>query len=209
MRCVTFGDKHSYRDWGLITNSIEIGIPSAKTSYIDIPGGHGTLDLSAAFGGVKYSDRTLTFVFTMLHTDPVKKSHILNYLHGTRLDIVIDDDSEYYYKGRCTASAFDNDKTVSILTVQAACDPFKYKKAVTVHKQPVTGEGSFILPCDRMQTCPTITADSAFILQYNGIAYEISAGTCKVLDVQLTEGYNRFNASGTGTLIFTYQEGSI
>ena len=39
---VTFGDKHSYRDWGLIPKSRPvISPPAPKTNYISIPEADG------------------------------------------------------------------------------------------------------------------------------------------------------------------------
>lgn len=61
---VSFGDVHSYNDWGLKLKSISLGTPSAKTSYVSVPGMNGSLDLTEAQnGGVVYDMRTLKFTF--------------------------------------------------------------------------------------------------------------------------------------------------
>lgn len=57
---VTFGNYHSYKAWGLKLKEIKIGLPEVKTSYVEVPGMNGSLDLTeATFGGVTYGMRTL------------------------------------------------------------------------------------------------------------------------------------------------------
>ena len=48
---VTIGDKHTFKDWGLICTKIEISDPERKTYYVSIPGRDGDLDLSEALSG--------------------------------------------------------------------------------------------------------------------------------------------------------------
>ena len=61
---VTFGTNHSYKAWGLKLKEIKIGLPEVKTSYVEVPGMNGSLDLTeATFGGVTYGMRTLEFSF--------------------------------------------------------------------------------------------------------------------------------------------------
>ena len=47
MNGVLFGDKHSFKDWGLILKERpDIKPPNVKTSYVDIAGANGSLDLT-------------------------------------------------------------------------------------------------------------------------------------------------------------------
>ena len=61
---VTFGTKHSYRDWGLLLKSRPvISPPSPKTVYVDIPGSNGVIDLTESLtGDVKFDNRTIKCV---------------------------------------------------------------------------------------------------------------------------------------------------
>lgn len=45
---VTFGNYHSYKAWGLKLKEIKIGLPEVKTSYVEVPGMNGSLDLTEA-----------------------------------------------------------------------------------------------------------------------------------------------------------------
>lgn len=145
MNGVTFDTKHSYRDYGLITNSVSIGMPEVKTNYVDIPGGNGSIDLTEATGGIRYGDRTIEFKFTAKDHAVKKILDFNNELHGSRVRIVIDRDKEYYYLGRCTITnvKFINANLYEI-SMQAKCSPFKFHTKETVHTVQVEGKRIFL-----------------------------------------------------------------
>ncbi|MDD6611672.1 MAG: hypothetical protein PUE91_05655, partial [Clostridiales bacterium] len=58
-------------------------------------------------------------------------SEISNYLHGREMQIVLDDDPDYYYTGIVRVDPFESDKTVCKITVTYTLDPFKYEKEET------------------------------------------------------------------------------
>lgn len=128
---VTFGTKHTYRDWGLIPKSRPvISPPTPKTLYVDIPGADGLLDLTQALTqDVKYENRKITFEFNVL--DARRRwsniySDILGYLHGQSMKIILDEDSEYYYIGRVQVNEWKSDKRTSVITIEANVEPYKY-----------------------------------------------------------------------------------
>ena len=63
MKGITFGNYHSYDDFGLILSSKEIGSPEPKIITIDVEGGDGVLDFTEFAGEKKFKNRTLTFHF--------------------------------------------------------------------------------------------------------------------------------------------------
>lgn len=60
-RGVLINDEHTLRDWGAaITNSDVISMPEPNTTYLEIPGRNGRLDLSESLtGDVTFSNRTI------------------------------------------------------------------------------------------------------------------------------------------------------
>lgn len=60
MKGITFGQYHSYRDFGLVLGSKEVAAPNVKTVKIDIEGADSALDLTEFFGEPKYADVTHT-----------------------------------------------------------------------------------------------------------------------------------------------------
>ena len=62
---ILFGNIHSFYDLNLILSAVDIEPAKPKTTYVDVPGGDGSLDLTEALGEVKYYDRTHKFTLTM------------------------------------------------------------------------------------------------------------------------------------------------
>ena len=132
MRGVTFDNRHSYWDWGLmLKNPPEISAPEPKTHYVDIPGAHGSLDLTEALTGkVQYKNRTLTLEFiTKADRENWSAiySDILSELHGQlKEEISLDDDPMHHYRGRVKVGdpVRENDGYVSV-KMTAEVEPFK------------------------------------------------------------------------------------
>lgn len=130
MRGVRFNDKHSYWDWGLMLKTTpKVSPPGPKTHYVEIPGAHGSLDLSEMLTGkVKYNNRKIEMEFiTMADREEWSAiySAILTALHGQMQEITLDDDPMHHYTGRVTVGvpAWDN-KAVTV-TMTAEVHPFK------------------------------------------------------------------------------------
>lgn len=209
MQGVLFDDKHSYRDFNLITNTLKVGVPSVKTNYIDIPFGDGALDLTEAVGGVKYGNRTITFDFTLKSAPEHAKSNITNYMHGKKMKIILDKDLDYYYVGRCHVSEFNTDRNLSTVAITAECEPYKYKLLPTVHMEIIEGKKNFICINGGKTVTPTIELTDTMRVGVDGKLYELQAGKHKVLEIQLAQGYSRMTAIGSGTITLTYQEGVL
>lgn len=143
---VMFGDYHSYRDYGLwFRERPDIGDPEAKLNLVDIPGSDGSLDITEAVTGeVKYFDRTLTFRFAakvdISEQQDIKK-RLRNELHGKRMHIILDEDSDYYYDGRLSVS-FENVMSWKMwVTITAVCDPYKYSLEETSVVKALSASG--------------------------------------------------------------------
>ena len=153
MKGITFGNYHSYRDFGLILSSKVIGSPTPKTELIDIPGGDGVLDLTEFFGEVKYNNRTLTFEFSAM----VPQSQFMtlfskaqNALHGQKMNISLDEDPEWYYIGRLSVPEWKAQKGIGKLTIVCDCEPFKYKRQKTVVSATLDGKSNNLYDFDKV-----------------------------------------------------------
>lgn len=130
MRGITFGNKHSYWDWGLMLKSPpKISAPEPKTHYVNIPGAHGAMDLTETLTGqVQYHNRKIELEFiTMADREDWSAiySDILSELHGQMKEITLDDDPLHYYKGRVTVGDPERDKKHVTLKMTAEVEPFK------------------------------------------------------------------------------------
>ena len=212
MKGVKFGEYHSYNDLSLILAQKTIKAPSPKTEIIDIRGGDGVLDLSEFFGEVKYDNRNLSFEFSTVvpQADFMDLfSTVQNALHGQKMQIVLDDDAEWYYIGRITVSEWKADRNIGKLTIDCDCEPYKTKIAETVITAPVDGETTVILPNSNKTVVPTIDIAGEVSLTYGTNFYTLAEGRYDLPAVRLARGDNTVLLSGTGTATFTYRERSL
>lgn len=232
MNGVIFGTKHSYRDFGLILTSKSIPLPEPKTSTVDIPGADGSLDMSTILtnGDVKYSNRKLQFVFTVI--EPNKnwenaKSKFANYLQGKKINITLDIDRAFFYVGRCSISSFDEDKRTAQITVDVDAEPYKYDILTSdenwqwddfnfyngiiynLGEITVVDESTITIPNRRKSIIPSITVSADMLCVFNGVTYDLTAGTQKVLGIVLIEGENTLKFVGNGTVTIAFRGGSL
>lgn len=210
MKGVKFGNYHSWNDFSLILSQKIIGTPSPKTETIDIPGGDGVLDLTNFFGEVKYNNRNLSFEFSTI----VPQSEFMdlftrvqNALHGQKMQIILDDDSEWQYTGRITVSEWKAEKAVGKLTIDCDCEPYKSRLGDTVIYQMVEGtETMVILPNGRKPVVPIIDITGNINLTFSTNFWALTEGRYELPAVRLVNGDNTILLSGTGTATFSYLE---
>lgn len=130
MNGVSFNGKHSYREWGLLLKERPyIAPPEPKTKLVEVPGSDVVIDLTESLTGqVHYGMREGKFEFYVLNGRSEWSAvyyAILNELHGKRLQIVLDDDPNYYWLGRVTISDWESDKKTATIVVSAQLEPYK------------------------------------------------------------------------------------
>jgi len=130
MRGVTFGNRHSYRAFGLFLKSTPyIAPPKPKSKLIEVPGSDIILDLTESLTGkVHYGMREGKFEFFVVGGRPkwsAVYAAILNELHGKRLQIVLDDDPNYYWIGRVEIDEMESDKKTATIVLTAQLEPYK------------------------------------------------------------------------------------
>ncbi len=110
---VKIGGYDCQDDFGMLLASKDIELPTVQTKFVEVPGRDGTLDFTEALSGrPAYYDRTIKLVFVtcknISHEEwPDFLSKIANAIHGKRLQIIFDEDPDYYYDGRCVNSKFE------------------------------------------------------------------------------------------------------
>ena len=212
---VTFGNKHSFDDLGMILTSRDIPLPEPKIHTIEIPCADGVIDVSTALtdGIMKYKNREITMNFTVdtsVSSFEEVKSIISNHLHGKTLKVVFDVDPDFFYWGRCTVDDINTTKYPATVSIYVDAKPYKYKNTETVVTDTVTSTPKTItLTNGAMPVTPTITVTSETTIVFNGDTFSINAGTHKVLGLTLTEGDNELSVKGSGSVVFKYTEGSL
>lgn len=142
MKGIKFGDVHSYDDLNLVLSEVSIPPATAKTNFVDIPGGDGSVDLTEALGEVKFEDRGCKFTFTVFPYEDFeeKKRKVSNLLNGKRCRIVVDKDPDYYWLGRCSIDEYTSDKNLHKIVVGAVVAPYKLKHDLTNTFVPLCGK---------------------------------------------------------------------
>ena len=143
-----FGDKavhvvSTYDEWHLIPETRPvINFPSPKYKFLDIPGANSSLDMTNAVSGfVPFGQRTGSIKFMVengyKHWEHLS-SDIANFLSGTDMAAVLEDDPDYYYTGRWHVSGWDspNNGTWSTITLDYTLDPYKLWITSTAERYP-------------------------------------------------------------------------
>lgn len=229
---VKFGTKHSFRDFGLILTSKTVSFPKPKTESVTIPGADGQLDLSTALtdGDVKYDNRSLTFKFSVINPQKnweTVKSTLANYLHGQKMNVILDVDKGFYYVGRCTLDSWSESKKLGTLTVKVDAEPYKYsvlestddwlwdifnfESGVIYDLSDIAVSGTKVVTVHsmRMKVVPTITVSANMDVRFKGVQYGLTAGENRNLNIILSEGDNELTFIGTGTVSINFRGGSL
>lgn len=226
---VKFGEKHSYDDFGMILSAKEIGIPAVQKKEVKIPIRDGTIDLSTAITDEeKFDDRILHFEFSVIKRKwKTTISTILEYVHGKRMKIVLDEDPAFYYVGRVEVNKWQSDAGTGSIVVDVIAEPFKYdilSSAVDwewdifdfeegiINETGgliVNGTTTITLICRRKRMFPTFTVSADMTVIFKGETFNLKAGSQKVYDIFFTEGNNELTFTGNGTVTIDYVGGSL
>ena len=114
--------KNTWYDWHLAPTSRPVFTPpKVNSNYLEIPGLSGYLDLTDYFGTTYGSmDGSINFLVMNDYDGEwfERKENIMGYLHGKRLNVVLNDDPSKFYHGRWEVSdwANNNDGSCSSIT---------------------------------------------------------------------------------------------
>lgn len=215
MNGITFGNYHSYDDFHLILASKEIGAPTVKTMKIDVAGADGSLDLTDYFGEPKYGNVIHKFQFSTIVPQSefaATFSAVKNALHGKKMRVILDEDPHFYYVGRLTVSNFTSSKGIGSISIEADCEPYKYKLAKTVVSRAVNGTDTIVLTNSRKRAVPevVIEAESSLNIVYQGSnVWDLGSGSYTLPELELVEGENSVTVTGAGNITFTWQEAGL
>ena len=196
----------------LILKEKEIGSPAVKENKIDIEGADSSLDLTDFFGEPKYADVKHRFEFSTIV--PQKQflsffSSIKNALHGKKMRIILDDDPLFYYVGRVHVSSFTNEKNVGQVSIEADCEPYKYKLEKTVVSHTIDGTKAIILTNGRKRAVPEVKVEGNIKILYQNYSWSLGSGSYTLPELELVHGENALELEGTGSITFTWQEGDM
>ena len=215
LRGITFGDYNTAEDWGLTMSTKKIPLPAPKTTLVSVPGRDGDIDMTEALDGVvHYDDRPASFVFELLDGTPKKRIELVNEisraLHGKLLRIIDQDDYPgYYLIGRVSVTDISHNKAYSTIKVSATCRPWRYAINKVARTIVLTSLARVVVLNNDgdMVVNPTITISGYMTMEFGTSSAQLSAGTYVLPSFRLKPGLNTLKISGSGSAVFTYQEG--
>ena len=213
MSDIRFGTKWAHADYGLIVAPYAIPMPEPQTSFVEIPGRDGALDLTEAFGTVRYADRIIPLTLYARAPFDTLISAFASDVHGRRMNMIFDRDPTFYYDARMTIEDVERHWGYCELSLECRVKPYKLEYFETAITVLPTGNATVTLTNSRMPVVPTITvsAEMTFTFTIDGEDYSVTlpAGTHTVPSLVLMEGETEIEITGTGSITFTYRKGAL
>ena len=229
---------HTITDWNLgLSNNNYIGDPEMETTYISVPGRDGLIDVSEVVSGRRvYKYRALAFELGGLHPTSnwdATISSMRNNIEGRVCRLTLDNDSEYYWRGRVFIQDFDRFRRLGTFTLAVPkADPYKYDVLSSAdpwlwdpfnfetgeitqdEAHVITESGSVTIPHGHMPTCPELVVSDrisgTFTVTYDGTTYALENGSNKIPAIMVGGDENVTLAfTGSATVQIVYRGGSL
>ena len=229
---------HTLDDWGCaLGNNNYIGDPEMETTYIEVPGRNGMIDASEAISGRRiYKKRALSFELGAVRArtswDGVI-SALRNNVHGRVCRLTLDNDQNYFWKGRVYINGFDRFRELGTFKLEVpVADPYKYdvnssadpwlwnpfnfETGVITQQgaETIVGSGSISIPHGHMPTCPTFMVSnllsSTFKVSADVVEFPLAVGS-NIIPSILVGGESDvvLNFTGSATVQVVYRGGSL
>lgn len=214
-RYFIFDKFNTFYDWNLILTAKSITPPEPNTHYVNIDGMSGSLDLSEALTGeITYKDRTIKASFWTNDGNHKAREkllrEIIRKLHGKKVRIIEPDDTEHYFIGRINIKEENNTMAYMTFSIEAICEPWRYAMTDTVRIVDVAEKTDVVILNNGVKTLsPMIRVTGEVNIVYEDISVQLSAGTYKISDIKLKQGFNIIKITGSGSVTFTYREADL
>lgn len=230
--------KNTYTDFRLVPASRPvISPPDLKKVYIDIPGSNGSIDLSEVVSGCPvYNNREGEIDFIVLNENYsgfssydtwIKRyTEILNFLHGRDIEMILEDDPDYYYRGRFLINEWVSSKDYSSITLSYMLDPFKWASksslvtkpnlkdiaitsadpGITIHLTEDDTGVAPVVPTFVSNATMTVTCQNSI---GENVTKQIVSGRTTDSDIRFTGGDTKLIIKGSGVVSIDFYEGRL
>lgn len=222
---INIDDINTWDDWHIVPASRPlIAAPQVKTSYVSLPGGDGSIDLTEVLAGrPTYERRTGSWEFIVMNDYgdwTVRYSEIMKYLQGKQHRIIFDDDPGYFYYGRLFVNEWRSEAYWSRIVINYNVDPYKrnvdgygdlwlwdpynFESGTAQDYQKIIVSGTQSIDYINSNTFsinPVITASAASMqMTYSGTTYSLTRGPNQISGLLFPPGTNRLTFTGSGTI---------
>ncbi len=222
--------KNTFTEWGMVpTSRPVVNPPEVKTNYVNLPASNGVLDYSdLLLGTIPFGQREGSWEFALRpgKTWATVYSSIMNYFHGRRHTVILEDDPAFQYSGRLSVNAWKSDPQYSLITIDYNLDPFKHSIVSSEENDWLWDDlfdltiryGSFTVDGTKYRnfinegmgaTTPTFVCSAPMSVVFNGETYSLVAGSNYNANLTLQPGNNIMCFSGNGNVVVSYREESL
>lgn len=125
-------DRNTWDHWRIApTERPSIAPPTAKTSYTEVPGASGKLDLSQILTGYPLYDNRIGNIEFVVMNDfrhwQAAYTDIMTTIHNKKLFMVYEEDPEYFYVGRWTVQNWKTNDDHSRIVLAYDLEPYKWR----------------------------------------------------------------------------------
>lgn len=218
-------------------NNNYIGEPQMETTYIKIPGRSGLLDASEAISGRRvFTKRSLAFelggIRPGLSWDGII-SGLRNNIEGRICRLTLDNDKNYFWRGRVYIEDFDRFRDLGTFTLAVPqADPYKYSQASSaepwlwdpfnfetdvityIDAISVVGLADVTIPAGHMPTTPDLVVSDKvstdFTVEVDGATYYLTTGSNRIPAILVGGDTDvELEFGGTAKVQIVYRSGSL
>ena len=212
---IIISGKNTYTEWGIVpTSRPHIVPPEVKTSDVDLPSSHGVLDYTdLLLAETPYGQRKGSWEFAVkpgnLWVDVY--SSILNYLHGIKHTVILEDDPGYLYTGRLKVNDWQSEERY----VEASDDTEwqwndLFQDVVRYGRFTVSGSKyRNLINRGKRPAIPTFTCSAPVSVLYQGNTYDLVTGKNYNANLALLPGDNEMLFTGNAEVTASYREVSL
>ncbi|CAM2361103.1 hypothetical protein LISE100100_00370 [Listeria seeligeri] len=226
---ITFLNKHSFFDYGLVCKEKNIGFPEKNKIKEVVPFSSKTYDFSTMYGVQTYSERELSYTFyvyddvnSSIEAMTAKKIRAANWLLNSTQTMLMDDDVEgYYFLAEVTDVDFPEEGLMGQLKVSFTAYPFKIRTeqegsdfwdAFNFEADMSQSTTFYIAGTETVTIMNLGTNDSSVEIESTGLmeitnekgVFKAPKGISQSDNFFFSPGKNVLTISGYGTITFTF-----
>lgn len=191
--------------FGMFLKSHSVSPAKPKLHTFSLDGMDGELDLTEWAGEVRYEPREVKLSFRDVNESAYRE--LVQFALGRRVKVMLSDDPDYYYEGRCGAIETDTERRVTDVDMTVTCGPYRLARAATVKQ--IAANGQAYVRARRMTATPTVTATAACTIGYGGETFAVQSGTHTVAGLRITDELKQMTVTGNATVTLTWTDGVL
>lgn len=228
---------HTLDDWDFaLGNNNYISEPEMETNYINVPYRNGMIDASTALTGRPvFKKRQLSFALggkrPRMGWDSVM-SQIRNAIHGRTCRLTLDNDPNYYWRGRVFVENFNREQTLGTFNLNVPIaepykisnytsadpwlwNPFSFVDGIITYQDAWTVTTSLIvdIPAGYMPTVPTFVVSEkvgTLTMACGGTTYTLNSGSNSFPEIMVGgDDVVEMTFTGSAKVQIVYRSGSL